>query len=238
MVAKRDVKNNQFNPNLLNPFYFIRKGLFTSIERYSSSLSGKMLDFGCGSKPYRNLFVVNEYVGLDYENPGHPHENEQIDIFYDGKNIPFGDEYFDSVLCSEVFEHVFNLPIVLAEISRTTKIGGHVLITCPFVWNEHEIPNDYARYTKFALISLMEKHGFQCIQFSKSGNFILVIFQLINLYFFELTKGKWYRITILRVLYKIFGFGLFNCLGLFFDFILPNNKSLYLNNIALFRKIS
>lgn len=238
MASRIDINNTQFNPSLLSPFYFIRKGLLKNIEKYSDSLSGKMLDFGCGSKPYRNLFVVDEYVGLDYENPGHSHENEQIDVFYNGKDIPFSNGYFDSVLCSEVFEHVFNLPVVLSEISRTTIKGGHVLVTCPFVWNEHEIPNDYARYTKFALINMMEDYGFECIEFSKSGNFILVIFQLINLYLFELTKSNWYKITALRVLYKIFGFGLFNCLGLFFNIILPDNKSLYLNNIALFRKIN
>ena len=53
------------------------------------------MDFGCGSKPYKSLFNVEEYLGVDYYNEGHPHENEQIDVFYDGKNLPFPDNYFD-----------------------------------------------------------------------------------------------------------------------------------------------
>ena len=98
------------------------------------------MDFGCGTKPYRTFFQVEEYVGVDFENPGHPHDNEQIDIFYDGKNIPLPDGYFDSVLSSEVFEHVFNIDEVLAEINRVMKSDGKLLITCPFAWNEHEVP--------------------------------------------------------------------------------------------------
>ena len=68
-----------------------------------------MMDFGCGSKPYKSLFNVNEYVGVDYHGQGHSHVNEQIDVFYDGVLLPFPDNYFDSVFSTEVFEHVFNL---------------------------------------------------------------------------------------------------------------------------------
>ena len=46
------------------------------------NLNGVLLDFGCGSKPYSSLFKVDEYNGVDFENEGHPHDNEQIDIFF------------------------------------------------------------------------------------------------------------------------------------------------------------
>ena len=72
------------------------------------------MDFGCGSKPYHSILQVEEYIGVDFHNEGHPHDNEQIDVFYDGEKLPFENSYFDSVLCSEVFEHVFNLDEVLA----------------------------------------------------------------------------------------------------------------------------
>lgn len=236
MTTARKIDTGEFNPGLLNPFYFIRKGLLGHIATHAPLLRGKLLDFGCGSKPYRALFDVEEYIGLDFENPGHPHDNEQIDVFYDGEKIPFADGHFDSVLCSEVFEHVFNLETVLSEICRVIKPGGQILVTCPFVWNEHEVPNDYARYTRFALTHMMEKQGFTSVVFSKSGNFVTAIFQLINLYFFERTKGSWYKITPLRMLYKVVCFGLFNCLGIFFNAVLPGSQSLYLNNVAVFKK--
>src|SRR5215831_6745285 len=91
-----------FNPNITYPAYFTRNRLLNKITMLAPELKGKLLDFGCGSKPYRSLFSVDEYIGIDIENPGHPHANEQIDVFYDGKKIPFTDNSFDAVFSSEV----------------------------------------------------------------------------------------------------------------------------------------
>ena len=148
------------------------------------------MDFGSGSKPYRSLFKVEEYVAVDFYNEGHPHDNEQIDIFYDGKQLPFSDSHFDSVLCSEVFEHIFNLEEILKEINRVMKPEGKILITCPFSWNEHEVPHDFARYTQFALHDILKRNGFQIINFQKTGNFITTITQLWILYFHVILYKK------------------------------------------------
>jgi ubiquinone/menaquinone biosynthesis C-methylase UbiE len=119
------------------------------------------LDFGCGCKPYESLFSnASQYTGLDFESEGHPYANEKIDLFYDGKSIPFKNAHFDAVFSSEVFEHVFNLEEIIPELNRVMKKGGKILVTCPFVWNEHEVPIDYARYTLFALNHLFEKKRF------------------------------------------------------------------------------
>lgn len=229
--------SDDFLPTLLHPFYFNRTGLFQSISMYADQLNGNMMDFGCGSKPYRKLFNVESYVGVDFQNEGHPHNNEQIDIFYDGKKIPLPDAQFDSVLSSEVFEHIFNLDEILKEIHRVMKTGGKLLLTCPFVWNEHEVPYDYARYSRFALEDIMVKNGFKIISFHKSGNFISSIFQLHNLYWFTIFHRKKNRSLIIRWLYKLFIILPTNVLGSIFSSILPFNDSLYLNNILLVKKL-
>src|SRR5829696_811037 len=149
-----------FRPGITNAFYFIRNELYKKIKQYAPQLTGKLLDFGCGSKPYQSLFTnVSEYIGLDYEGAGHSHANERIDVFYNGKTIPFPDAYFDSVFSSEVFEHLFNLEEMIPELKRVMKEQAILFITCPFVWNEHEVPVDYARYTQFALKHLLERNG-------------------------------------------------------------------------------
>ncbi|MBS1600055.1 MAG: class I SAM-dependent methyltransferase [Bacteroidetes bacterium] len=228
--------NKEFSPSLIYPTYFIRHGLKQAIYKFSSQMTGRLLDFGCGSKPYKSFFKVDEYVGVDFQNEGHPHDNEQIDFFYDGKALPFPNEYFDCVLCSEVFEHIFNLEEVLKEINRVLKKDGKILITCPFVWNEHEIPFDYARYTLFALKDILERNNFCIVEFEKSGNFVTTLTQLWVLYFSILLQDRWRKIIILRWFYKI-TFVLFpNVIGLFLNIILPNNKTLYLNNIVLAKK--
>ena len=78
-LRKKYLKES-FNPSLLgvfiNPFYIIRRSIWESIKNDAPFLKGKLLDFGCGSKSYKELFQVTEYIGLDVEQSGHSHENE------------------------------------------------------------------------------------------------------------------------------------------------------------------
>jgi SAM-dependent methyltransferase len=229
-----------FRPGLNNPFFFIRTALLKKVKQYAPFLSGRLLDFGCGSKPYQSLFTnVTEYIGLDYEGEGHSHINEKIDVYYDGKRIPFPDEQFDSVFSSEVFEHVFNPDEILPEINRVMKKGGKILITCPFVWNEHEVPVDYARYTQFALKHLLEKNGFTIIALDKSGDFTSTNYQMRMLYLSEhfipsiplLGKNKFFKTSVAPGFYFIM-----NSWFVFKHWLLPKRKDLYLNNIVLAQK--
>lgn len=228
--------SKEFNPSLFHPYYFIRHQLLKSVRENARNLKGRMLDFGCGSKPYKDLLAVDEYIGVDFINEGHPHDDEQIDIYYDGKTIPFPDNSFDAVLCSEVFEHVFNLSEILAELNRVLKPGGKILITCPFVWKEHELPYDYARYTLFALKDLLEKTNFIIRTTSKSGNFIQVIFQMIALYFHDTAYSKAKRIPLIKQIFEFAFFFLPNLFGTVAGKILPSKTQLYFNNIVVAEK--
>ncbi len=231
-------KKQQFRPNFLslfiNPFFIIRRTLYKSIKKEAPKLSGEILDFGCGSKPYQHLFVnAKKYVGLDMENEGHSHEKEDVDVFYDGKTIPFKNDHFDAVFTSEVFEHVFDIDEIIPEIKRVLKPGGQMLVTVPFAWNEHEVPNDFGRYTSFGIKHLFQKHGFEVVNYEKSGHFAAVLAQLIPLYIHDLTSTGNKYIDLVRNFLLISPFIL---VGAIFSFILPRNYSLYFNNIILVEK--
>ena len=79
MALLRDVLEKQkFYPGILgvfvNPFFFARRELMKNISKCSVLLHGKLLDVGCGRKPYKRMFRnVTEYIGMDIENPGHDH---------------------------------------------------------------------------------------------------------------------------------------------------------------------
>ena len=232
------LKKQSFQPNVLslflNPLYFIRRCLFRGIREFAPHLKGKLLDFGCGRKPFENLFTVAEYIGLDMEQTGHDHRNSKVDVYYDGKNIPFPDETFDALFCSEVLEHVFNPDEILQEINRVLKKGAPALITVPFCWNEHEVPYDYARYSSFGITHLLQKNGFRVIELKKTGNFVRVIAQLQTLYIFE-CFSKWGKIGYALSLLFI---APANILGSIFIPLLPVNKTLYFNNIILAEKVA
>ena len=214
----------------LNPFYFSRKGLYNGIKEYSVNLKGKLLDFGCGSKPYRNLFACDEYVGVDLESSGHNHEKEDIDFYYNGKSLPFDDNTFDSIFTSEVFEHIFNLKEILNELKRVLKPGGKILITVPLTWDEHEAPFDFGRYTTFGIKHILEESGFEILKQSKLVNNVETIFQLWNLYIYRIfeTKKKYLNLF----LHSLF-IPPFTSTGAVLSYIFPRKFDLYTINIIL-----
>lgn len=226
----------EFNPNITYPAYLARNRLLKAITPHARKLTGIMLDFGCGSKPYKTLFNVEKYIGLDFENPGHPHINEQIDVFYDGKKIPFENEYFDSVFSSEVFEHVFNLDEILKEINRVMKPRALMLITCPFAICEHEVPHDFARYSSYGIKYLLEKNGFEVLHQDKTGNSVETIMQLRITYIHQHITPYIRKIPIVRSVFRFIVYTTLNVVAILFGKILPVGKDLYLNNVVLGRK--
>ena len=233
---KKIYKQEQFNPKILglvvNPFYFARKGLYKNISELTPNLKGKLLDVGCGTKAYQCMCNVEKYIGLEIDNEDN-RSHSSADIFYDGKVIPFEDKIFDSILSTQVFEHVFNPNDFLKEINRVTKIGGMFLLTVPFVWDEHSQPYDYARYSSFGLEHILNNNGFKIVHLKKSANDFSIIFQLINAYIVKtlITKNSYLNLLIALLLITPF-----NIIGLFFSKILPKNNDLYLDNIVLAKK--
>ena len=225
-----------FNPNVTFPAYLVRNRLLKGVTKYAGQLQGTLLDFGCGSKPYKSLINVENYIGLDFDGQGHDHTNEQIDVFYDGKKIPFENEYFDSVFTSEVFEHVFNLEEVLQEIHRVMKKGGLILITCPFAICEHEVPNDFARYSIYAMRYLMEKNGFEIVAQEKLGNTVEVVVQLWISYIHSHIAPMLRKIPIVRSSFRLFTYTSLNIFAIIFGKVFPAGNELYLNNLILCRK--
>lgn len=211
--------------------------MLNSIRENAGYLKGRLLDFGCGSKPYKSLFEVEEYIGVDFYNEGHSHEEEDIDVYYDGKNLPFENASFDSILCSEVFEHIFNLEEIIKELHRVLRPDGTMLITCPFVWNEHEVPYDFARYTRFALKAILERNGFELVHHQKAGNFITTICQMWVLYWHTILYTRCKKYLPLRIVYKAVFVLLPNVAGTVLNKLLPENSSLYLNNVVVAKKI-
>jgi SAM-dependent methyltransferase len=226
-----------FNPDIRFPAYISRKGLLKALQHFIPRLKGRIMDLGCGSKPYRSLFTVDEYIGVDYDSEGHPHEGEEIDVFYDGKTLPFPDAHFDGVFSSEVFEHVFNLPDILKEVNRVLKSGGKMLISCPFVISEHEVPNDYARYTVFALRHLLEQNGFRVLEIKKSGNFVLAIMQLRIMYIHLHLMPYVRKIPVVRSVLRFAVYTSMNLAAMLLNRILPRREDLYLNNIIWCEKV-
>jgi len=217
----------------INPFYFARKALCQEFKYLAHHISGRVLDVGCGRKPYESLFNCEEYVGLEIDTPEN-REKKVADLFYKGGPFPVEDGLFDWIVSTQVFEHIFNPDEFLSEIARALKPNGGLLITVPFVWDEHEQPFDFARYSSFGLKSLLEKHGFIVLEQHKTLADIRVVFQILNDYIYKVTATKSPYINLLICVLLI---SPFNILGQALSWLLPRNKDLYMDNVILARKI-
>ena len=231
--------HEQFNPSLLglfiNPFYFGRKTIYDNIKFYAPNVKGLTLDVGCGNKPYETLFNCKEYIGLDTSKSGHSHESSRIDVLYDGVNIPFETDYFDSVVCFEVLQVIFEPENFLKEINRILKPGGIALFTIPFIWDEHEQPYDFARYSSFGLKHIFEKQGFIVLENKKYLNDLRLLFLLSNAYIHKVVR-RFLPNRILSYLIILPLTSLNNIIG-HISFLLPKNQDLYFGNVFLLKKI-
>jgi SAM-dependent methyltransferase len=233
---KEIIRKQLFHPNFIgifvNPFYFARKGLYDNISAFADRIKGEVLDVGCGQKPYRLLFNVDRYVGLEIDTPENRAQN-YADFYYDGTAFPFSDHEFDSVVINQVLEHVFNPGDFLSEIYRVLKPAGMLLVTVPFVWDEHSQPFDYARYSSFGLKHLLGLHGFDIVEQRKSVQDIRVIFQLLNTYLYKKTLTRNVYINLVATLILMAPVTL---IGLLLGWFLPENSDLYLDNCVLCQK--
>lgn len=96
----------------------------------------KILDVGCASGWFLNemskKFPKANCVGIDPYKEAILHGKKKYKnlklVNADGHKIPFSDESFDLVICTEVLEHVVNPRIVIQEIKRVLKPNGTAII--------------------------------------------------------------------------------------------------------------
>jgi SAM-dependent methyltransferase len=123
-------------------------------QRASARRPYRLLDVGCGAKPYKPLFEadVSEYVGVDIANP---------DAELEGRieALPVADASFDLVLCTQVLEHAEDAAQGVRELHRVTAPGGRVLASTHGVQAYHPSPTDLWRWTHEGLAKLFRDNG-------------------------------------------------------------------------------
>lgn len=189
--------------------YFIHN---TALEQAAKSfLKGKLVDIGCGTKPYKNLLssYVTEHIGVDHENT--IHDKSELDLIGTAYNIPVENASFDSAICTAVLEHLEEPELALKECYRVLKSGGFAIYSVPFIWHLHEEPRDFYRFSKYGLKYLFEKVGFEIIEIQALSGFWVTFGQLFVYNLYRLNRGplRWLRIIdALGLLVQIVSYGL------------------------------
>ena len=96
-----------------------------------------------------------------------PETEKQLMFFWDDKTLPFEDESFDIIICSEVLQQVKNLSNTINEIRRVLKQNGKIFATLVFVHGEHDIPSDFLRFTSFGTKKSLKKINLRLLNLKK-----------------------------------------------------------------------
>jgi len=154
MMDKRNIGAQRLDKpeaSLNSSSYLVYKYLFrdlkTVIAKYAS---GKLLDVGCGNKPYQSLFTnLETYTGCDVVQSS----RFLVDVICPATKLDFENESFDTIFSTQVLEHVDDHQEAFSEISRVIKPGGYFIFSVPFTWELHEEPYDFSGSQNMALLS-------------------------------------------------------------------------------------
>jgi SAM-dependent methyltransferase len=137
-----------------------------------------LLDLGCGNRPYREYYPQGPAIGADVQQS----PLGCVDVLIEpGGRLPLDDASFETVLCTQVLEHVEDPIRLLAEAHRVLKPGGRLILTCPFIWELHERPHDYLRFSEYWLRKALTEAGFEVELLQRQGGDLATIGQLISL---------------------------------------------------------
>jgi SAM-dependent methyltransferase len=151
--------------------------LESSLQRCAPFIKGELLDVGCGNRPYEKTYFAGakSYLGSDYLS-----ERSRPDVVCSALDLPFPENRFDTVVSTEVLEHVPDPLRALKEMRRVVKPGGHVIVSTPMYWPRHEVPYDYFRYPYDGLLHLLKESGLELVQLYNRGRSYAFLGQVIQ----------------------------------------------------------
>jgi SAM-dependent methyltransferase len=163
--------SSRFVVDIVAPFY-------QSVIR--NNAQGRLLDMGCGYVPLYETYndLVSENICIDWEKT--PHANPYLDQMVDlTEKLPIESASFDTVLLTDVLEHIPEPMNLMNEIARILRPGGKLILGVPFLYWLHEVPHDYYRYSEFALRRFCQRSGLRVVELVPYGGLPEVLLDLI-----------------------------------------------------------
>jgi SAM-dependent methyltransferase len=141
----------------------------------------RVLDAGAGEGQYAGHFARQKYCGVDLAVGDAGWDYSKLHAVVDLGALPFGDGVFDAALHIVTIEHLPEPGRALAEMARTLKPGGRLLVAAPHEWEVHQAPHDYFRYTRYGLAYLLERAGLETVEIRPAGGYFrLLARRLLN----------------------------------------------------------
>lgn len=224
----------------VSPFFIGKRYLVNEVKRLASrpEMTGSLLDFGCGSQPYRTYFChTTSYEGIDFahysvnttfiaKKPEHSFDRQ----YERTGRTSLPSHHFDTVVSFQVLEHHPDAAGMIDELFRLCRPGGHILITWPFLGGLHEMPHDYQRLTESSFLRLIKARRGRVVYLSRQGSVCSTIFLLAGEYVDDLAlRGGLHRL-LAAVLWPGVVIGQYLCVPL--DWLLKSDR-IFFNYCAI-----
>lgn len=199
----------------------LRRSLQRIIPGY---VHGIVLDAGAGASDYKYMFSgCRKYIAIDL----HPKEN--LNCIADVISLPFKERKFDTILCSQVLEHLPNPSLALNEFYKALKPGGHLIVTVPHLSCYHDLPHDYYRFTAEGISFLLSQSGFQAIASQGCASILSFIGHILSRALLGMSAGQGIAGRIIFLINSL----LSHIIALLDSFLLGFAKNIPLNIIAV-----
>lgn len=144
----------------------------TTREAIDQWASGRVLEAGSGRSPYASMLEssADSVTRLDIDAV---HSPDLVGDVQAMKAIP--DRSFDSVLSTQVIEHVPRPQDAFSEFSRVLRPGGILILTAPHLSMIHDAPYDFFRFTRFGLAELCQASSLEVVELREVGGVISLI---------------------------------------------------------------
>jgi SAM-dependent methyltransferase len=170
----------------------------------STPPSAPVLDAGAGECRFKSSFAHARYVGVDFGQGDPSWDYSRLDALGRLEELPFPDRSFDRVISIVVLEHTAEPCRVLSEFRRVLSESGTVHLVVPHMWEEHQRPHDYFRFTSNGIRHLMARAGFRVDRIEPIGGFFWMLSRrLVAVLGFAQRGWRWILFPILA---PVFGF--------------------------------
>lgn len=214
---RKTIHRQRLRPRIWDYSYLLLKNNVDVFQRFRGLLSeergnlsarSRVLDVGCGYKPWEEALGQGKYryIGIDFDP-----KISSADIVASDDRLPFRDSVFSALVYSEVLEHSANLPESIREMRRVAVPGALLFLSSPLVFPEHGVPHDFQRLTRYYYEKIFKGDDLLVLQGSNSSLSTAVV--AVNLFFESTPLG-------VLVGFKNVLFTFTNLVALFMDYLL------------------